>query len=277
MAGEHPLAALAPRDIVALAITRRLAERGLDYLWLDATGIDDFPARFPTIWQACREAGLHPTREWLPVAPAAHYLCGGVVTDLDGAASLPGLWACGEVSCTGVHGANRLASNSLLEGLVFGHRTGAAIAAGPTEREPTGALRGIPIGAPGPSERSSVVPDTTPERRDVDVAALRDRLQRSLNVNAGVLRDGAGLERAAKDLADVGCEAHAGPDTLAVHELRSLVAVGQALVAAAADREESRGAHYRLDFPALGPAPERIVHLGPGRRIRVPALAERDR
>ena len=89
MADEHPLGDLAPRDVVARAITRRLVERGLDHLWLDATAIPDFPNRFPTIWRACRSVGLDPTRDWLPVAPAAHYLCGGVVTDLDGATTLP--------------------------------------------------------------------------------------------------------------------------------------------------------------------------------------------
>src|SRR5204863_2856266 len=145
MAAEHPLADLAPRDVVSRAIARRLVDRGLDNLWLDATSIDDFPHRFPTIWAHCRDAGLNPTRDWLPVAPAAHYLCGGVVTDIDGAASLPGLWACGEVACTGIHGANRLASNSLLEGLVFGHRVATAIATGHDGAEPTGAMRGIPL------------------------------------------------------------------------------------------------------------------------------------
>jgi L-aspartate oxidase len=102
MIGEHPLADLAPRDVVAKAISRRLIERDLDHLWLDATAIDDFSARFPTIWSACRSVGLDPTRDWLPVAPAAHYLSGGVCTDLDGASTLPGLWACGEAACTGV-------------------------------------------------------------------------------------------------------------------------------------------------------------------------------
>ena len=124
MAAEHPLGDLAPRDVVARAISRRLNERGLDHLWLDATGIGGFTARFPTIWRACQSVDLDPTREWLPVAPAAHYLCGGVCTDLDGATTLPGLWACGEAACTGVHGANRLASNSLLENLVFAARVG---------------------------------------------------------------------------------------------------------------------------------------------------------
>ena len=122
MAGEHPLADLAPRDVVARAISRRLNERGVDHLWLDATAISGFAERFPTIFRACGSVGLDPTREWLPVAPAAHYLSGGVVTDLDGASTLPGLWACGEAACSGVHGANRLASNSLLEGLVFAAR-----------------------------------------------------------------------------------------------------------------------------------------------------------
>src|SRR5438067_1988215 len=150
MAAEHPLADLAPRDVVSRAIARRLVDRGLDHLWLDATSIDDFPRRFPTIWAHCHDAGLDPTRDWLPVAPAAHYLCGGVVTDVDGAASLPGLWACGEVASTGIHGANRLASNSLLEGLVFGHRAAVAIAAGRGACEPTGAMRGVPLdGVPG--------------------------------------------------------------------------------------------------------------------------------
>src|SRR5438046_2078574 len=105
MADEHPLGDLAPRDIVARALTRRLQEQGTDHLWLDATSIDGFEARFPTIWRASRTVGLDPHRDWLPVAPAAHYLCGGVCTDLDGATMLPGLWACGEAACSGVHGA----------------------------------------------------------------------------------------------------------------------------------------------------------------------------
>jgi L-aspartate oxidase len=279
MAAEHPLGDLAPRDVVARAIAQRLAERGLDHLWLDATGIDGFPARFPTIWAACRAVGLDPTRDWLPVAPAAHYLCGGVVTDLDGATSLPGLWACGEVACTGVHGANRLASNSLLEGLVFGHRVTAAIVAGKDGADQTGAMRGVP-----PYMRSSAAPPTVQERM-LDSAAymrssaaprtvqermldgLRDRLQRTMTLHAGVRRDAAGLATAADELAIIEAQA-VDP------EVRNLAAVGQALVAAAAEREESRGAHHRLDFPTPGPVLERIVHLGPGQRLRVVAAAE---
>ncbi|MGH9009297.1 MAG: L-aspartate oxidase, partial [Acidimicrobiia bacterium] len=158
MAGEHPLADLAPRDVVSRAIARRLVDRGLDHLWLDATSIEDFPHRFPTIWAHCRDAGLDPTREWLPVAPAAHYICGGIVTDIDGASTLPGLWACGEVACTGIHGANRLASNSLLEGLVFGYRAARAIADGRDGAEPTGAMRGVPLDeVPGRSPATPLV------------------------------------------------------------------------------------------------------------------------
>ena len=276
MAAEHPLGDLAPRDVVSRAIARRLVDRGLDNLWLDATSIDDFPKRFPTIWAHCRDAGLDPTREWLPVAPAAHYHCGGVVTDVDGAASLPGLWACGEVACTGIHGANRLASNSLLEGLVFGHGAAMAIAAGRNGPEPTGAMRGIPLeGAPAPG---GALPPQTPPRspsdgQPMDVAGLRDRLQRDMTTFAGVLRDGAGLEQAAKAVASVAAmvePADAGRD---VAELRNLLTVARAVVTAATERRESRGCHHRLDFPESRLPLERIVHFGADRRVRVPAAA----
>jgi L-aspartate oxidase len=314
MAGEHPLADLAPRDVVSRAIARRLVDRGLDHLWLDATSIADFPHRFPTIWSHCRTAGLDPTREWLPVAPAAHYLCGGVVTDVDGAASLPGLWACGEVACTGVHGANRLASNSLLEGLVFGHRAAMAIAAGRTACEPTGAMRSVPLeDAPAlnrrsfsddravherqlgaPSNRRSFSDDMAVHERQLQVAALRDRLQRDMTTFAGVLRDGDGLDHAVAGVAAVEAAlAAAEPgdgwggvepiDSAAerdVAELSNLLTVGRAVVTAATERHESRGCHHRLDFPEPRQPLERIVHFGPDRRVRVPAavaVSERER
>jgi L-aspartate oxidase len=314
MAGDHPLADLAPRDVVSRAVARRLVERGLDHLWLDATSIDDFPNRFPTIWAHCRDAGLDPTRDWLPVAPAAHYLCGGVLTDVDGAATLPGLWACGEVACTGIHGANRLASNSLLEGLVFGHRVGAAIAAGRLGPEPTGAMRGFPLDdtppLPAPPNRRSFSAHSplderrlvgSPNRRSFSadspvverrlVAGLRDRLQRDMTAFAGVLRDGAGLAQAAEAVAGVddalaAAQAGLGPtgdgaggrdarDPGAVRdtaELQTLLAVARVVVAAAAERLESRGCHYRLDHPEPRQPLERIVHFGPECRIRVPAV-----
>ena len=286
MAGDHPLADLAPRDVVARAIARRLVERGLDHLWLDATGIKEFPIRFPTIWRACRSAGLDPTREWLPVAPAAHYLCGGVVTDLDGAASRPGLWACGEVACTGVHGANRLASNSLLEGLVFGHRVATSIAAGKDRAEPTGAMRGIPLEDP-PSRHSSSVTVRSPglgwgphihaagcpagqgPAAINSAAGERGQIQQVMTTYAGVLRDAAGLARAAAALDRIEAE-------VVDPEVHNLATVGRALVAAAAERKESRGTHHRLDHPERARTLERIVHLGAGDRLRVPASFVRE-
>ena len=121
---------LQPRDVVSRAITHKMLEEDADHMLLDATGLERFDERFPTIAADLRSAGLDPARDCLPIAPAAHYHCGGIVTDLDGASSLPGLWAAGEVACTGVHGANRLASNSLLEGMVFGPRVIEAIGRG---------------------------------------------------------------------------------------------------------------------------------------------------
>ena len=276
MAGEHPLADLAPRDVVSRAIARRLVDRGLDHLWLDATSIDEFPKRFPTIWSHCRDAGLDPTREWLPVAPAAHYQCGGVVADVDGASTLPGLWACGEVACTGIHGANRLASNSLLEGLVFGHRAAVAIAAGRDGAEPTGAMRGVPLDQPAPpvpaNWRSSPDHDRG-EERQLAVAQLRDRLQRDMTTFAGVLRDGAGLEQAAKAVATVAAAVDPADDGRDAAELRNLIAVGRAVVTAALERRESRGCHHRLDHPGPHQPLVRIVHFGADQRILVPAAA----
>jgi L-aspartate oxidase len=239
MADEHPRGDLAPRDVVARAITRRLNERDLQHLWLDATAIPDFPNRFPTIWRACRSVGLDPTRDWLPVAPAAHYLSGGVCADLDGATTLPGLWACGEVACSGVHGANRLASNSLLDGLVFGSRCVDAILAGKDRPDDTGVLRGIDLltTAPTPPDRLS---DPAPSRPD-----QRQELQHVMTRDAGVLRDAASLGRAAAALETI----HATD-----RELDNLLTVSRALVHAALARDESRGTHTRVDHPDTDPA-----------------------
>ena len=124
MQGQHELADLAPRDVVAKAIMRRMRETGAEHVWLDARafGAEKWERRFPTILATCRSHGIDPVTELIPVAPACHYASGGVATDLHGRSSVPGLFACGEVACSGVHGANRLASNSLLEGLVFSRR-----------------------------------------------------------------------------------------------------------------------------------------------------------
>ena len=235
MAAEHPAGDLAPRDVVARAITRRLNDRDLAHLWLDATGIPDFRTRFPTIWRACQSVGLDPGRDWLPVAPAAHYLSGGVCADLDGATTLPALWACGETACSGVHGANRLASNSLLDGLVFGSRCVDAILDGKDRPDASGVLRGVDLSVPRP-------PRSAPTgRRDV----RRDELQRIMTRDAGVLRDAASLTRARDALAAL---------APADREVANLHTVGVALVEAALARHESRGTHTRLDYPEPDPA-----------------------
>ena len=141
--GKRFVDELQPRDVVARAITRKMLEEDADHMLLDATGLEGFDERFPTITADLRGAGLDPATDYLPIAPAAHYHCGGIVTDLNGASSLPGLWAAGEVACTGVHGANRLASNSLLEGMVFGPRVIEAIGRGVDGPEATGAMRSV--------------------------------------------------------------------------------------------------------------------------------------
>jgi len=261
MADEHPLGDLAPRDVVSRAIALRLGERGLDHLWLDATGIEGFAARFPTIARACRGAGLDPRRELLPIAPAAHYLCGGVATDLDGATTLPGLWACGETACAGVHGANRLASNSLLDGLVFAARAVRAITVGKDEPDATGVLRGLePGAAPAPPRATTA---TSPVAAPGDVPQLREQLQHAMTRDAGVLRDAASLARAARAVDEIAGRAadRAEPDRAepdrpepdrpdrAACELRNLITVSAAVVAGAAARAESRGTHTRRDHP----------------------------
>jgi L-aspartate oxidase len=254
MADEDPRADLAPRDVVARATARRINERGVDHVWLDATPISGFETRFPTIWRACQAVGLDPRRDWLPVAPAAHYLCGGVCADLDGATTLPGLWACGEAACSGVHGANRLASNSLLDGLVFARRTIDAIERGKDGPDETGVLRGAIERSAGTIDRNGANTGGEP--------VTRAALQRVMTRDAGVLRDSASLERAAKELAGMSA---ADPEVL------NLVTVSSTLVEAARTRTESRGTHTRLDFPE--PSPEflgRFVFEAPTRPRFVP-------
>ena len=161
--GQHPLADLAPRDVVAKAIMRRMRETSTEHMWLDARdfGTQKWEHRFPTILATCRAHGVDPVTELIPVAPACHYASGGVATDLHGQSSVPGLFACGEVACSGVHGANRLASNSLLEGLVFSRRIAARLTAGlPEGRRP--ALDGRDASLLPGSARGSTTLNTAP-------------------------------------------------------------------------------------------------------------------
>ena len=234
-----------------------MRETGTDHVYLDASMIDDFANHFPTIWRACQSAGLDPTRELLPVAPAAHYLSGGVVTDLDGASTLPRLWSCGESACSGVHGANRLASNSLLDGLVFGRRVVEAIATGVSTARDTGAMTGILDVATIEPESVASDPAATPGEPsgDGDAEKLRSAIQRTMSSDCGVVRDAAGLAVASLTLTELGGLAgDLPPDVVAGCEVRNLVRTSRAIVLAAATREESRGAHTRADFPETSDA-----------------------
>ena len=242
-----------PRDVVAAAVAAVMASSGTDHVWLDVTPIDDFELRFPTLAGSARSAGLDPGRDWLPVAPAAHYMCGGVLTDLDGATALPGLWAAGEVACTGVHGGNRLASNSLLEGMVFGARVVEAVLRGKDGPDPTGAL--LPLFAPGGGKEGEVgavrlgnEPFTPSAADPSDPAKSRERLQRVMSSGAGVTRDARSLETARAEIEAVGAE------TAADGELANLVVVAMAVVRGATARRESRGGHRRSDFPGTSPS-----------------------
>jgi L-aspartate oxidase len=247
--GERFVDELLPRDKVSRAITTRMQELGAEHVWLDATGLERFGERFPTIAAALAEVGLDPATDWLPVAPAAHYCCGGILADLDGATSLPGLWVAGEAACNGVMGANRLASNSLLDGMVFAPRVVDAIAAGTDGPAPTGAMRALLLGedvAPGAIGGRPLDLRITWDADDAGPALPRPAFQEAMTLHAGVLRTAASLEAAAT----LARRPVAG-GTVAAHELRNLHTVAQALCAGAIAREETRGAHARVEYPTL--------------------------
>ncbi|NJP47902.1 L-aspartate oxidase [Actinacidiphila epipremni] len=243
MVGQHELAELAPRDIVAKGITRRMQETGADHMFLDGRhfGAAMWEQRFPTILAACRAHGIDPVTGLIPVAPAAHYASGGVRTDLHGRTTVPGLYACGEVACTGVHGANRLASNSLLEGLVFAERIAEDVMAALAARagEPAVPLVPPPGGAP------------------LLASEARYEVQRIMTAGAGVLRSAASLTQAAGALERLHTAAVEAYDRegktaepcVETWEATNLGLVARVLVAAARRREETRGCHWREDRP----------------------------
>jgi L-aspartate oxidase len=223
-AGVHPMGDLAPRDVVAAAIDARMKAIGDPCVYLDARGINGFEARFPTVTASCRAVGIDPVRQPIPVTPGAHYSCGGIVTDVYGQTELPGLFAAGEVARTGMHGANRLASNSLLEGLVVGGRAGQAAAAHAAVAGPSRAILSEPTA------------HTAPKRAE---------LQRAMSRHASVVRGAAGLQQLSEMLSTARVRKAASRRDF---EDVALALAARVVTAAALVRNESRGCHHRAEY-----------------------------
>jgi L-aspartate oxidase len=228
MSNVHPLADLAPRDIVAKEIFSQMREAHVPHMWLDATAIHDFKERFPTIYASCISNGIDPLKQMIPVAPASHYASGGVLVDLNGESTVPGLYVCGESACTGAHGANRLASNSLLEGLVFGARIAEHISTNlPKQSEPA-------------SDES--------EPRVLLDPSIRIPLQLAMSEGAGVMRSEKSLRATLATLQQLGTLTTTQPGVDA-WEVSNLYFLATAIVRSALERTESRGSHWRSDYP----------------------------
>ncbi|WIB31975.1 L-aspartate oxidase [Curtobacterium sp. MCSS17_005] len=255
MTDVHPDAELAPRDVVARGIAAAVRDQGGAPVLLDATGLDAgfLVTRFPGLTRATRAAGFDWTREGVPVAPAAHYSMGGIATDAEGRTSLPGLLAVGEAACTGVHGANRLASNSLLEGLVFAVRAADAVAA---PRPGLLRLRGdaglhvtsVPRAADAIRSSRPTLPGGATHLDDV--GAVRQAVQSVMTDRVGLLRDAVGLASARRDLDALTAPTGGG---VREHEDRALLDLARLVALAAEARTESRGAHARTDHPDTDP------------------------
>ncbi len=256
MKAHHPLGDLAPRDIVARAIDFEMKTTGAEHVWLDITGkpAGFVQKHFPNIHAECMRFGIDIAKEPIPVVPGAHYLCGGVTTDLEGRTTIPGLWAIGEAACTGLHGANRLASNSLLEGLVFGHRAGDAMKT--LEKPPFPKVPEWDTGQASTSDEAVIITQNW------------DELRRLMWNYVGIVRSDKRLQRAARRIALLQEEIleyywkyFITRDLL---ELRNIATVAQLIVECASSRHESRGLHYTTDWPETDPklARDTVVKRG---------------
>ena len=238
MRGVHPLADLAPRDVVAKEISRQMQLTGSHHVWLDARSIKDFSERFPNIFASCKEIGIDPATDLIPVAPASHYASGGVRTDLNGQSSVPGLYAVGETACTGAHGANRLASNSLLEGLVFGARIAEDIAANLPEFEEAAAQDTFDF---------------------LLSPSIRGELQRAMSKGASVVRSEKSLKETLTTLEKIKSASTIFAN-LDAWETTNLYLLATAIVRSALERTESRGSHWREDFPETSEMWTKRIH-----------------
>jgi len=252
LSAVDPRGDLAPRDIVARGIVAEMRRDGKPCVYLDMTGLDAVyvRSRFPTIAATCARHGLDIARDRIPVAPCAHYMMGGVKTDLWSRSSLPGLYAAGEAACTGVHGANRLASNSLLEGLVFGARAGQAVLGD----RPVAAAAAEGVATVG--ETRSIDPEAAP----ATVARLREVMWEEV----GIVRDGQGLRRAVGSILDLERGLGSRSVSRAGLEARNLLFVGRLVAESAERRRESRGSHFRNDYPSPEPGRGRHSIIAPG-------------
>ncbi|HEY5146148.1 MAG TPA: L-aspartate oxidase [Polyangiaceae bacterium] len=264
MKSHDPRGDLAPRDVVARAVDFEMKKSGADHVWLDIT--DKKPSvvkeRFPNIFEECLRWGIDITQQPIPVVPAAHFMCGGITTNLEGRTTMPGLWAIGECACTGVHGANRLASNSLLEGLVFGHRAAEELA------------RTIDRSRPWPDVPEWEVGRAVPSEEAVVITHNWDELRRLMWNYVGIVRSDTRLRRAARRIALLNEEIseyywryYVTRDLL---ELRNIATVAQLIVECASSRRESRGLHSTIDHPEVDPkfARDTVIKRGVPAHLR---------
>lgn len=238
MPGYHLLKELAPRDVVSRSILEEMKKTNSDHVYLNLSqiGTDKIPKRFPKIYQECLKHGIDITRDKIPVTPAAHYFMGGVKIDVDARTNIPGLYAAGEVSSSGIHGANRLASNSLLDGLVFGWR--GAVSASEY-------IKSVSI------DNMNIRPyEAVPSKLPSDeVVSLKGRLKTVMWDKVGIVRNGKDLKSALNELKKIGSRIKYSPDDKDELELKNMIMVSLLISQAALNRKESRGAHFRSDYP----------------------------